>query len=155
MAEQPLATYRERLLRVRRDFALYGDRVVVHARWLPAGRYQSTIRLSTLKARPRTLLIRQKEYRWAGWMLALGLLLLAVMFYQSGGQSLPPLGVAGGIVAALGALLMWLTAGKITFVRFDPVEGRGGLDIGCRGPDAGRFEEFVQRVSRQIGREGK
>ncbi len=74
----PLATYSERLLEVRREFFLYPDRVVVKAHWLLKGNFEHTVRLENLKSDYRRLVVRYRVYRYAGWVLAVGSLLFAV-----------------------------------------------------------------------------
>jgi hypothetical protein len=150
----PLSAYSERLLEVRREFLLYPDRVVVKARWLLKGRFEHTVRLSTLKGDYRQLVVSYRMFRYAGWALAMGALFFAMMFYEAKGR---PLGFWGYLtlgVAVLGAIALALTypLRRLTFVRFDPKSGRGGLDIGSAGNDESRFRDFVRAVQQQIRR---
>jgi hypothetical protein len=148
---EPIDTYSERLLQVRRDFALYPDRVVIRARWLLGRRVEQTVQLACLSPEPRPLTIRQKAARWAGWIFALGLLILAMAEYNRKGGAVGPLEYAGALVAAAGAALIFVTyPPKVRFVRFDAEPGKRALDIGRAGPDKQRFEQFVQRVQKQI-----
>ena len=55
---QPLATYSERLLEVRRDFTLHDDRVVVQARWFPNRRFEHVVKLASLKGEFQQITIR-------------------------------------------------------------------------------------------------
>jgi hypothetical protein len=85
---EPLATYSERFLEVRRRFALYPDRVVVEARWRWRGRFETTVPLGTLRPEVRYVTVRYRLHRYAGWALALSLLGLAAAVYRPGGTVL-------------------------------------------------------------------
>ncbi len=80
---KPIATYTERLLEVRRDFALYGDRIVVQARWWPNRRFENVVSLATLKGEVRELTIRYRMFRYAGWVMAIGALQIFAMSYYN------------------------------------------------------------------------
>ncbi len=152
---EPLATYSERFLEVRRRFALYPDRVVVEARWRWRGRFETTVPLGTLRPEVRYVTVRYRLHRYAGWALALSLLGLAAAVYRPGGTVLTTgLAILGGAVAAGSAAVLLLThrIRRTVFARFDPRAGRGGLDIGIAGNDAATFEAFVGQVRRQIAR---
>ena len=60
MSTEPLATYSERLLEVRREFALYDDRVVVRARWFPNRRFEHVVKLATLKRECQEITVRYR-----------------------------------------------------------------------------------------------
>jgi hypothetical protein len=154
---KPLATYTERLFLVRRDFFLYEDRVAVKAHWLFKGRFETTVKLSTLKVEPRVLNIRYRVYRYAGWVLAIGLLGLAIVLYNT---NRGPIGILGQIavgVSLIGGAAVAATYPnrRIRFVRFDAVSGRGGLDIGLAGNDVATFEAFVNHVRRQVRKQDR
>jgi uncharacterized integral membrane protein len=154
VSEEPLATYSERLLEVRRDFALYKDRVVVEARWFPNRRFEHVVNLSALKGQFQEILVRYRMYRYAGWILAVGALAYAACFYYARDLAMGPLGYVALGAAICGALLLALTYTnrRIRFARFQTKAGRLGLDIGSAGSDSATFEAFVERVRRQISR---
>ena len=83
MSTQPLATYSERLLEVRRDFTLYRDRVVVQARWFPNRRFEHVVKLDTLTREFQEITIRYRMHRYAGWVLAIGALAYAACYYYA------------------------------------------------------------------------
>jgi hypothetical protein len=154
---EPLAVYSERLLEVRRRVLLYPDRVVVEARWLLKGRFEHTVRLGSLKRQHRRLVIRYRVFRYAGWVLAVGLLLFAVAFHEAKGG---PIGLGGYVtlaVAVVGGLVVVVTypLRRLLFARFDAKSGRGGLDIGSAGNDTATFEGFVRLVEQQVVRSGR
>ncbi|HEY3445137.1 MAG TPA: hypothetical protein VGK67_02190 [Myxococcales bacterium] len=151
---EPIATYSERLPEVRRIFTLYPDRVVVEARWLWRGRFQTTVLLGALKPEVRRIAVRYRLHRYAGWAFALSLLGFAALFYQSKSAALGGLGILSVAVAVASGAVLMLTypIRRIVFARFDPRAGRGGLDIGFAGNDAATFEAFVEQVRRQITR---
>jgi hypothetical protein len=156
-SSEPLAVYSERLLEVRRRFSLYPDRVVVEARWLFKGRFEHTVRLGSLKSQHRRLVIRYRVFRYAGWVLAVGLLLFAVAFHEAKGG---PIGLGGYMtlaVAVVGGLVVVVTypLRRLMFVRFDAKSGRGGLDIGSGGSDTPTFEGFVRSVEQQVVQSGR
>lgn len=154
VSTQPLATYSERLLEVRREFALYDDRVVVEARWLLNRRFEHVVKLATLNGEFQEITIRYRLYRYAGWILAIGALVFAMYYYNAQDAALPTIGYLALGVTIVGALLMALTYPnrRIRFARFRTRAGRIGLDIGSAGNDTAAFEQFVQQVRRQIRR---
>ena len=74
---KPLAEYSERLLEVRRRFELHADRVEVEARWLLRGRFHNTVPLATLKRDAKRITVRYRLNFYAGWALAVSLLVAA------------------------------------------------------------------------------
>lgn len=155
MNQSPLATYRERLLEVRRDFTLHKDRVVVEARWFPYRKYEHMVELSTLTGEVQKITVRYRLYRYSGWLLAVGALAYAAYYYY--GVQDPAWRAAGYvalIAAAVGAVSLVLAYPNrfIRFARFRTKAGRIGLDIGSAGNDNASFEEFVEQVRRQIRR---
>lgn len=153
MASDPVAVYSERLLEVRREFLLYENRVVVKARWLARGSFEHTVKLGALQREPRRFTIRYRLHRYAGWVLAVGSLLFAMVYYRGEHEGL--FGYAALTLAVLGAIAVALTypLRRIQFARFDPVSGRGGLDIGSAGNDEATFLGFVRAVEREIRRQ--
>jgi hypothetical protein len=154
VSTQPLATYSERLLEVRRDFTLYKDRVVVRAHWFPNRRFENVVKLDTLAREFQEITIRYRMHRYAGWVLAIGALAYAACYYYAQGKTLQVVGYVALGVAICGAVLTALTYPnrRIRFARFRMRTGRIGLDIGCAGSDIAAFEKFVQQVGRQIPR---
>ena len=148
--ESPIAVYTERLLQVRRRFALYGDRVEVDASWLLGSRRHTTVRLGALTARTEQFFVRN---RWVRRAIVLGSLAVAAAVVLGRGGSGPwaqraslACWVAAGLCAAVAAL----SFRKVRFVRLLRPDGRPGLDIAQAGPDAARFDEFVAAVKRQV-----
>lgn len=152
MSEKPIATYTERLLEVRREFVLYEDRVAVHARWRFKGNFKHVVKLETLKSEIKEITIRYRLDRYAGWVLAVGGLVFAMLFYNAKGE---PLGIMGNI--AMGVAIFGLAAKGLThrnrlirFARFNTKSDVPGLDIGGAGNKAAVFKEFAEKVRRQI-----
>lgn len=154
MNTEPLATYSERLLEVRRDFALYDDRVVVEARWFPNRRFEHVVKLDTLKREFQEITVRYRMHRYAGWVVAVGALAYAACYYYAQDAALQVVGYVALGVTICGAVLMALTYPhrRIRFARFPTRAGRIGLDIGSAGNDIATFEKFVEQVRRQIDR---
>jgi hypothetical protein len=63
---EPLATYSERLVEVRREFTLYDDGVLVKARWFPNQRIEHVVKLDSLKGEYQEITVRYRMYRYAG-----------------------------------------------------------------------------------------
>lgn len=154
---EPIATYSERFLEVQRQFLLYPDQVVVRARWLLRGRFETSVPLDTLKRDDRRITVRYRLNFYAGWVLAAGALGFAIAFYGARGAMPGLLGLLAGAVGAVGGALLLLTHRhrRTVFARFDPLSGRGGLDIGLAGNDPDTFESFVREVRRQILRRAR
>ena len=154
VSTQPLATYSEHLLEVRRDFALYKDRVVVQARWFPNRRFEHVVKLDTLKGEFQEITIRYRMYRYSGWVLAVGALAYAACYYYAQDMALRAVGYVALSITIVAAMFMAWTYPhrRIRFARFQTQAGRVGLDIGNAGNDLAAFEKFVQQVRRQIHR---
>ncbi len=154
MSTEPLATYSERLLEVRRNFALYDDRVVVQARWFPQRRFEHVVKLAALNGEFQEVTIRYRMYRYAGWLLAIGALAYAVCHYNAETTAFRAVGYVALGVTICGVALMAVTypQRRIRFARFHTPAGRIGLDIGSAGNDSAAFAKFVQQVRRQIHR---
>lgn len=154
LSTQPIATYSERLLEVRRDFTLYEDRVVVQASWLPKRMFEHVVQLNSLQGNFQEITVRYRMHRYAGWILAVGALAFAALYYIAQNGTLGVVAYVALGVAIFGALLMALTHSnrRIRFARFQTRGGRIGLDIGSAGNDPDAFDQFVQQVRRQIQR---
>jgi hypothetical protein len=154
MSTQPLATYSERLVEVRRDFALYDDRVVVQARWFPNRRFEHVVMLSALKRDFQEITVRYRMNRYAGWVMAIGALAYAACYYYARDMALGAAGNVALSVTICGAVFMALTYPnrRIRFARFRTQSDRVGLDIGSAGNDVAAFEKFVEQIRRQIRR---
>jgi hypothetical protein len=154
VSTQPLATYSDRLLEVRREFTLYEDRVVVEARWFSSRRFEHVVRLNTLRGDVQEITIRYRLHRYAGWVLAVGALVFAAAYYHAQNGSMHAVGYVALAVAICGLGLLALTYPNrwIRFARFPTRAGRTGLDISNAGNDQATFESFVQQVRRQIRR---
>jgi len=155
MSTQPLGSYSERLLEVRRDFTLYDDRVVVQAQWFLHRRFEHVVKLAALKGDFQEITVRYRMYRYAGWVLAIGALAFAACYYyHPQDAALRTAGYVALGVMGCGAGLLALTYRnrRIRFARFRTQTGRAGLDIGSAGNDTAAFEKFVEQVRRQIRR---
>jgi hypothetical protein len=153
VSTEPLATYSERLLEVRRHFTLYDDRVAVEARWFPNRKFEHVVKLATLKGHCQEITVRYRMYRYAGWTMAIGAMACAACYYYDAQDvALRALGYVALSVTICGVVLMALTHPnrRIRFARFLTQAGRAGLDIGSAGNDIATFEKFVQQVRRQI-----
>lgn len=147
--EPPIAVYTERLLQVRRRFALYGDRVEVDAWWLFGSRRHTTVKLGALTPRTKEIFVRN---RWVRRAILLGsLAVAAAVFLGSRGEAWAQrASLAGWVTAGLFAAAAALSFRKVRFVRLLRPDGRPGLDIAQAGPDATGFDEFVAAVKRQV-----
>ncbi len=149
--DQPIATYRERLLQVRRDFMLFPDRIIVEARWLNGRRYRNTIPLHSLNPKPQQTMRRQRIFRRT-LTIALLSAATAVVISRPGYEILHPwlayilyaLFVFFGIVT----LRAWP---KVLFIQFaSRQEEKPGLDIARAGPDKRNFDTFIEQIRKQI-----
>jgi hypothetical protein len=164
---KPIATYTERLLEVRREFALHKDRVVVKAQWRLNmqrlnmrrlnewrlnQRFEHVVKLATLRSDIQELTVRYRMYRYAGWVMAIGALVFAMAYYNADGGALGIVGYIALGVLILGSVFVALTYPnrRVRFARFISKSGVPGLDIGCAGNDVAVFKEFVEQVRRQI-----
>jgi hypothetical protein len=155
VSKEPLATYSEHLLEVRRHFTLYDDRIVVQARWFLKRRFERVVSLAMLKGEFQEITVRYRMYRYGSWIMAVGALAYAACYYYNAqGAALQDVGYAALSVTICGAVLTALTSPnrRIRFARFRTQAGRAGLDIGSAGNDVATFEKFVQQVRRQIRR---
>ena len=149
-AEPPIAVYTERLVQVRRRIALHRDRVEVDASWLFGSRRHTTVKLGALTPRTKEIFVRN---RWLKRAILLGSLAVAAAV-GLGRPGDGPWGqrasLACWLVAGLCGAVAALSFRKVRFVRLLRPDGSPGLDIAQAGPDAARFEEFVEAVKRQV-----
>jgi hypothetical protein len=151
-AERPIAVYTERLLQVRRELALYEDRVEVDASWLLGARHHHSVKLASLGPRTTELFVRN---RWVKRAIMLGSLAVAaavVLGRPDHGVWGQRISAAAWAAAGLCAAVVAITFRKVRFVRLLRPDGRPGLDIAQAGPDAERFDEFVAAVRRRAAR---
>lgn len=151
---QPLRTYRERLIQVRRRFVLYPDRVDIEARWLLKGRFESSVRLGALDPQYRSFHIRNRLFKPAMLVLLAGLAITLFAGDVEQLRAMAPFPVLGVVLTLAGVVLSWVTARRIPFVVFPSRQGGPGLDIGCAGPDRGQFDAFVGAVQKRIRKQG-
>jgi hypothetical protein len=148
--DSPIAVYTERLFQVRRTLALYRDRIEVDATWLLGRSHHTTVKLASLTPRTADLHVRN---RWVKRAIMAGSLAIAAALYlgrPGQGPWAERASVAAWAAAGLCAAVVALTFRKVRFVRLLRPDGRPGLDIAHAGPDAGRFEEFLAAVKRQV-----
>lgn len=145
-----IATYTERLPQVSRTFTLYPDHVLVQAHWRVKGDFTNKIPLTTLKPKYKELKIRNKLFKPAAVLLAMGVVVLAFQLYPQWPRSLNPALILSFVMILVGGVLSGIWYRAVTFVRFDAEKGKPGLDIAEAGPDRDRFDEFVERIQKEI-----
>jgi hypothetical protein len=145
-SSSPLATYRERSPYLRRDFALYDDRVVV----------TGSNRRQSFETRIPLEILAPFESRvsYRRWPL-LGLLLLSAVLLGFVGlfvgvfqlpPSAPRVLAAGGLALVTAGLALGYCP-LFTAYRFLSLAGVVVLDVIEAGPDRQRCREFVNQVS--------
>lgn len=146
----PISTYSDRLPQVRRGFTLYPDRVEVIATWTLGKTHSNVVKLADLEAQPKTITIRN---RWCKRSITVAMLAAAtaVVISRPGyADWVRPMGNLVWGIAGAAAVLAVMTFRKSRFARFPRRDGKPGLDIGSAGPEARRFDEFVNTVQKQI-----
>ena len=148
---QPLTTYTERLPQVKREIRLYRDRVEIDAAWTLGKNHKATVQLAQLQPQVKKFYVRN---RWFKRSVMIGSLAVAaaVVFtrgdYPEWMQRNAPLGY---VVGAACGMLALMTFSKRQFARFSKKQdGRPALDICRAGPDAARFDEFIEQVQKRI-----
>ena len=152
---EPISTYRERLIQVKRRFELYPDRVDIRAQWLFKGRFDSSVQLRPLDPQYQSFYIRNKLFKPSVVVLIAGLLLLFLSGDIEQLRAMSPLAVSGITVTVVGLALSWLTSRRVRFVQFQSRNGAARLDIACAGPDKRTFDSFVGQVQQRIKRAAK
>jgi len=146
----PIATYTERLFQVRREFALFKDRVEIQAFWLVGKRHQTIIRLSDLSVRTTEFFVRNRWAKRAIVVAALAASAAVVFGRPTDPEWVQRVSLLGWVVAAASVFVIAQTIRRVRFVRLLKPDGKPGIDIAQSGPDAARFEEFVSAVKRQV-----
>lgn len=149
-AEQPLATYTERLPQVKRTLSLFKDRVEISAAWTVGKNYQMVVQLADLTPQVKRFFVRN---RWFKRSILIGSLAVAAAVVFSRGDypdwirrnALLGWGIAGAC-----AVMAFLTFPKRQFARFSTKSGRPGLDICRSGPDQARFDDFLEQIQKRI-----
>ena len=151
-----LATYEESRFEVRRRFDLFADRVRVTSTGLQAGPEQ-TVPLSVLRPEATRFLGRGLLFRVGAWAVVWGVLatssmIVGMVFYgslRSDVRAIVPL-VGFATVTALGLLVALAGARPFEFARFSTDLGVSILVVGRCGPEADRFDRFVEKVAEQV-----
>jgi hypothetical protein len=146
----PISSYRERMLQVKRRFELYPDRVDIAAKWLFKGRFDTSVKLSELDPQYRSFYVRNKLFKPSVVIVLTGVVLLFLSGDEERLRASSPLAVLGLTLALAGAACTWLTSHRIRFVQFQSRSGRARLDIACAGPDKESFDSFVGQVQQRI-----
>ncbi len=146
---EPLATYVESHLQVRRLFELYPDRVVIHAKWLFGRQYETRVLLGGLSPEPQQLLIRYKWFKHAILGCAIGIG-LTVLSSRVGESSRTPILLAASVIVALSMTIALSTVRRVLFVRFTSPDGRPRLDIARTGRNVPAFDAFIRQLQKQI-----
>lgn len=138
------------MLQVRRRLTLYRDRIEIQANWLFGKNYCMSVKLADLTTRTSIALIRS-------WMvkrsIMVGALAVGAAVFLNQPDYAPWMKMIGkfcwGLAATCGMVAV-MTFRKTPFVRFMRTDGKPGLDIANAGPHAGQFEDFIEKVKRQI-----
>jgi hypothetical protein len=145
-----VSTYTERLPQVKRVFRLYKDRVEVDASWTLGKDHHTTVRLEMLTPQVKRFFVRN---RWFKRSIMVGSLAVAaaIVFTRGDYPDWVKRNALFGWVICGGCVIMaFLTYRKRAFARFNRKDGPPGLDICSAGPDAARFEEFVEQLQKRI-----
>ena len=147
--DAPLATYRERLLQVRRTLDLYADRVIVRAHWLIGGSFEHTIHLDNLAPQPNLILVRQRLFKKS--LAVASIAAAAAVVFDRYGTNIAQWVVYTFVALALAAgVVTVLSYPKVMFARFMTKAGKAGLDVARAGPDRAGFHAFIEQMQRQI-----
>lgn len=141
-----IATYQEKRMDGYRVFELYSDRVVVKGAQYIGGKFETTVMLQALEPTPSKLVSRNRAF-FQGIVMAL----VATTLIQS--NLLPVTSYWGGLalVLGIGGVLMSLTTLRpIEWANFCTSAGISVVSIARAGPDAKRFQEFVDLFSKQV-----
>ena len=148
--DKPIATYAERLPQVRRVFCLYVDHVEITAGWTAGKSYQATVRLDDLSPKVTAIFVRN---RWLKKSIMIGSLALACAVVFPHGDYpdfVRRTAMLGWPLAALCMGIAIITFPKRRFARFTRKDGQVALDICQAGPDRANFQDFIQKIQKQI-----
>jgi hypothetical protein len=151
-AEEPIDRHRERQFEWRREFTLYADRVLIRGKRLFGARFEVPIRLGQINPDHATFFIRPPAFRAGFSMFAIGATFASFRFLTKLEQWPQIFCSIAGIMGLCGLIIMICTFKCVEFIRFESLAqpGKYVLDIGRKGPDSSRFDEFVARVRQQI-----
>jgi hypothetical protein len=144
---EPVAVYRESSPGLRREFALYPERVTVRGRVLGGSEFETHVPLGEVSPEFGTVRFRSRRCH-AGIALFCGLAAFLGLFV--GAFGLPWTSPRVLVTAALAAgALAWGLAyyPKFTAYRFLNTGGVGVLDVIAAGPEKGDARRFVERVA--------
>ncbi len=137
-------------MQVRRRLDLYRDRVDIEAVWMLGKRFTMTVALVRLTGQTREMWIRQRMFKRSLAVAALAVATAVVIGRYDRTptvQAVVWISIGIGILAGMTSVRSFP---KVLFLRFATRDGAPGLDIARSGPDARRFDEFVDRLRRQI-----
>ena len=138
---EPVATYREKRFDGQRRFELFADRVLVRGNVSLKSEFETAVPLRSLAphvTRPR---LRNPAF-WGGLWTLLGSVFLCAVLVGFNAPDFPLVLAGTGVLS--GSALMLATARKVEFASFSSGAGVRVLDVARSGPDARRFDAFVE-----------
>lgn len=143
---EPIARYSERRFEGRRDFQLFGDRVLIIAKDYMGSESESSVMLDSMVPVLSRGRARSSAFSWAVMMVFIPIGLLQSdtldLFSYWGGIAFS-IGVAGVLVGIV-------TFRKIEWVSLNSTVGILSLAIVKSGPDVASFDAFVERLRAQV-----
>lgn len=151
----PIASYRERRFGVRRDFALYRDRIMcLHKTKAGTGTWQPIL-LEDLSPDPTTVWERGPGFKQAWLPLATGMVIgiKGEIWHLPTSFTLPEFYLAV-ICLITGLIMLALTYRLVEIVRFGSTRGspRCLLEIRKQGPDESQFDAFIAAIKPRINK---
>lgn len=148
--QMPIATYREVRFDGKRRFDLFSEEIRVSGSVTMQSDLDTTIPLSRMDPRLIKLRVRNNVF-WVGLWMAIAGFVGAVILVE--GFRLDPFGIAPGLIGSIGVAgiaLSCATLRKTEYARFESDAGVPVLDIARSGPDVASFNDFVDRLLKQI-----
>jgi hypothetical protein len=146
----PIATYRERRFDGKRAFELFAGRVVIRGHAGLTSRFETTILLNTLDPTFSRIWLRSSGFRASLWLLLGSIVFISVLLTLRVPPESPPI-ILLGCIGASGVLLLLTTFRAVEFAVYRSPAGVVTLDVARSGPDAKKFDAFVDVLTRNVG----
>jgi hypothetical protein len=151
----PVATYRERRFDQSRVSELFRDRIRIRADIQLGGSFDISVPLKTLNPDISRYRLRHKSF-WHGISIAIvSYVIVSILLNLGLGQKIHTAAVLIGGIGMSGVCVALATFRKMEYVSFSSYAGVVVFDL-CRTKlETGKFDSFVESVSRHIAEAGK
>jgi hypothetical protein len=151
MSDSALAKYREHRLEGVRTYDLYEDKIVIRGSMRVGVNFESNIKLSGVQPEIHRIWMRSQLFTLAVVVFVVGLLFVFIATQLENIRAVDSLiAIASFAFPLIGLVAVLLTMHKLEYVRFANNNSIVVFDLARSGPDSNNFDEFVNKIVKQI-----